>query len=53
MGDVGSIPLGFLAAVIGIEGWRDGVWPVWFPVAVFSPFIFDATFTLTAARDAR
>ncbi len=46
LGDVGSIPLGFLAAVIGIEGWRDGVWPVWFPVAVFSPFIFDATVTL-------
>ena len=46
MGDVGSIPLGFLAAVVGIEGWRDGIWPVWFPVAVFSPFIFDATVTL-------
>jgi UDP-GlcNAc:undecaprenyl-phosphate/decaprenyl-phosphate GlcNAc-1-phosphate transferase len=46
MGDVGSVPLGFLAAVIGIEGWRDGVWPIWFPVAVFSPFIFDATVTL-------
>jgi len=47
MGDVGSIPLGFLAAVVGIEGWRDGVWPIWFPVAAFSPFIFDATVTLT------
>lgn len=46
MGDVGSIPLGFLAAVIGIEGWRNDVWPAWFPVAVFSPFIFDATVTL-------
>jgi len=46
MGDVGSVPLGFLVAVIGIEGWRDGVWPIWFPVAVFSPFIFDATVTL-------
>jgi UDP-GlcNAc:undecaprenyl-phosphate/decaprenyl-phosphate GlcNAc-1-phosphate transferase len=46
MGDVGSIPLGFLAAATGIGGWRDGVWPVWFPIAVFSPFIFDATVTL-------
>ena len=46
MGDVGSIPLGFLAAVTGVEGWRDGVWPIWFPVAIFSPFIFDATVTL-------
>jgi UDP-N-acetylmuramyl pentapeptide phosphotransferase/UDP-N-acetylglucosamine-1-phosphate transferase len=46
LGDVGSIPLGFLAAVIGLQGWRDGVWPIWFPVAVFSPFIFDATVTL-------
>jgi len=46
MGDVGSIPLGFLAAVIGVEGWRADAWPVWFPVAVFSPFIFDATVTL-------
>jgi len=55
MGDVGSIPLGFLAAVIGIAGWRDGVWPMWFPLAVFSPFIFDATVTLIrrAARGER
>ncbi|MCC6611817.1 MAG: glycosyltransferase family 4 protein [Burkholderiales bacterium] len=55
MGDVGSIPLGFLAAVVGLEGWRDGAWPIWFPVAVFSPFIFDATVTLLrrAARGER
>lgn len=55
MGDVGSIPLGFLAAVIGIAGWRDGVWPLWFPLTVFSPFIFDATVTLfrRAARGER
>jgi len=46
MGDVGSILLGFLAAVVGLQGWRDGAWPIWFPVAVFSPFIFDATVTL-------
>jgi UDP-N-acetylmuramyl pentapeptide phosphotransferase/UDP-N-acetylglucosamine-1-phosphate transferase len=55
MGDVGSIPLGFLAAVLGIEGWRDGVWPIWFPVAVFSPFVLDASLTLLrrAARGER
>lgn len=46
MGDVGSIPLGFLAAVLGLQGWRLGVWPVWFPLLVFSVFIIDATVTL-------
>jgi UDP-N-acetylmuramyl pentapeptide phosphotransferase/UDP-N-acetylglucosamine-1-phosphate transferase len=46
MGDVGSIPLGFLAAAMGLLGWRDGLWPLWFPVLVFSPFIVDASITL-------
>lgn len=46
MGDVGSVPLGFLAAVLGLEGVRQGAWPVWFPVLVFSVFIVDATVTL-------
>lgn len=46
MGDAGSIPLGFLAAALGIIGWRDGVWPAWFPLMVFSPFIVDASVTL-------
>lgn len=46
MGDAGSIPLGFLAASIGVVGWNNGLWPVWFPVMVFSPFILDATVTL-------
>ena len=27
MGDSGSIPLGFLVAVNGVIGWRDGMWP--------------------------
>src|SRR5215470_11868735 len=39
LGDVGSVPLGFLAAVFGITGWRSGWWPAWFPVLVFLPFI--------------
>ena len=46
MGDAGSIPLGFLAAVLGILGWIDSLWPVWFPFLVFSPFIVDASVTL-------
>jgi len=46
LGDVGSIPLGFFAAALGILGWRDDAWPLWFPVLVFGPFIGDATLTL-------
>jgi len=46
MGDVGSIPLGFLAGALGLLGWRDGVWPLWFPVLVFAPFVCDASLTL-------
>ncbi|WP_434715351.1 MraY family glycosyltransferase [Paraburkholderia sp. A3RO-2L] len=46
LGDAGSIPLGFLAGALGYWGWRDGVWPIWFPALVFSPFIADASVTL-------
>lgn len=46
MGDVGSIPLGFLAAALGLEGLRRDLWPLWFPIVVFSPFIVDASVTL-------
>lgn len=46
LGDAGSIPLGFLAGTLGYWGWRDGVWPIWFPAMVFSPFIGDASITL-------
>ena len=46
MGDAGSVPLGFLAGVLGALGWRDGAWPLWFPVLVFAPFVCDATLTL-------
>jgi UDP-GlcNAc:undecaprenyl-phosphate/decaprenyl-phosphate GlcNAc-1-phosphate transferase len=55
LGDAGSIPLGFLAAAVGIAGWHQGVWQLWFPLLVFSPFIVDATVTLAerAARGAR
>lgn len=46
MGDAGSIPLGFLAAGMGLWGWQQGCWAMWFPLLVFSPFIVDATVTL-------
>jgi UDP-GlcNAc:undecaprenyl-phosphate/decaprenyl-phosphate GlcNAc-1-phosphate transferase len=46
MGDVGSVPLGFIAAMLGLEGVMRNVWPIWFPVLVFSPFIIDASLTL-------
>jgi UDP-N-acetylmuramyl pentapeptide phosphotransferase/UDP-N-acetylglucosamine-1-phosphate transferase len=46
MGDVGSIPLGFLAGAIGVAGWQQMLWPLWFPLLIFSPFVMDATVTL-------
>jgi UDP-N-acetylmuramyl pentapeptide phosphotransferase/UDP-N-acetylglucosamine-1-phosphate transferase len=46
LGDVGSIPLGFLAAVLGMDGVRRDLWPLWFPLVAFSPFIVDASVTL-------
>ncbi|MBK9243955.1 MAG: glycosyl transferase [Burkholderiales bacterium] len=48
LGDAGSIPLGFLAGSVGLAGWARGLWPAWFPLLVFSPFIVDATLTLVA-----
>jgi UDP-N-acetylmuramyl pentapeptide phosphotransferase/UDP-N-acetylglucosamine-1-phosphate transferase len=47
MGDAGSIPLGFMAASLGILGAKQNVWPWLFPLLVFSPFIADASVTLT------
>ncbi|HEX5674839.1 MAG TPA: hypothetical protein VFX83_05655, partial [Azonexus sp.] len=46
MGDTGSIPLGFLAATLGIAGIWHNTWPWLFPLLVFSPFIIDASVTL-------
>jgi UDP-GlcNAc:undecaprenyl-phosphate/decaprenyl-phosphate GlcNAc-1-phosphate transferase len=46
LGDCGSIPLGFLAAALGLHGALAGAWPAWFPLLVFSPFAVDATVTL-------
>ncbi len=47
MGDAGSVPLGFLAAVFGVLGWLNQLWTIWVPLLIFSPFITDATVTLT------
>lgn len=46
LGDAGSIPLGLLAGSLGLLGWARGLWPLWFPALVFSPFICDASVTL-------
>jgi len=46
LGDVGSVPLGFLAAATGLIGWERQFWPWWFPLLVFSPFIVDSSVTL-------
>ena len=46
LGDAGSIPLGFLAAALGLYGTVLDAWPLAFPVLVFSPFIADASVTL-------
>jgi UDP-GlcNAc:undecaprenyl-phosphate/decaprenyl-phosphate GlcNAc-1-phosphate transferase len=55
MGDVGAVPLGFLAAVLGLGGVLHETWPGWFPLLAFLPFIADATVTLLrrALRGAR
>jgi UDP-N-acetylmuramyl pentapeptide phosphotransferase/UDP-N-acetylglucosamine-1-phosphate transferase len=46
MGDVGSVSTGFLVATLIVLGCRDGVFDLWVPLIVFSPFILDATVTL-------
>jgi UDP-N-acetylmuramyl pentapeptide phosphotransferase/UDP-N-acetylglucosamine-1-phosphate transferase len=46
MGDVGAVPLGFLAAAFGLALVVSARWPPWFPVLVFLPFVADATVTL-------
>lgn len=46
MGDAGAYSLGLLAAGFTLWGIRDGVFPFWISVLIFSPFIADATITL-------
>jgi len=46
MGDVGSIPIGFTAGTLALLGVRDGLFDIWVPILIFSPFILDATVTV-------
>ena len=46
MGDVGSSLLGFLVAGLSLWASRQGIFPLWMAILVFSPFIVDATITL-------
>lgn len=47
MGDTGSTVLGLLAASMVLWGARDGVMEIYTGLLIFSPFIVDATVTLT------
>jgi UDP-N-acetylmuramyl pentapeptide phosphotransferase/UDP-N-acetylglucosamine-1-phosphate transferase len=46
LGDVGSVPAGFMLGSLMILGCRDRLFTVWVPLILFSPFILDATVTL-------
>ena len=46
LGDVGSAPLGLIAAGLTLWGIRDAVFPLWIALLIFSPFIVDASVTL-------
>jgi UDP-N-acetylmuramyl pentapeptide phosphotransferase/UDP-N-acetylglucosamine-1-phosphate transferase len=46
MGDVGSMPIGFLTGALAILGIHDRLFDAWVPVLIFSPFVVDATMTL-------
>ena len=48
MGDVGAASLGFLTAVFMLWANHQNIFPLWVGVAVFSPFIVDATWTLVS-----
>ncbi len=46
LGDVGSVPLGFLMAVFLLWLEADGIAPLWLGLLIFAPFALDATVTL-------
>lgn len=46
MGDVGSVPLGFSAGGLSALCIHRGIFDIWVPFLIFSPFIVDATVTL-------
>jgi len=47
MGDTGSTVLGLLAGVVILSAHNKAILPVWLGILVFSPFIVDASVTLT------
>jgi UDP-N-acetylmuramyl pentapeptide phosphotransferase/UDP-N-acetylglucosamine-1-phosphate transferase len=55
MGDTGASALGLVAAAFALWGDKQGLFPLWAAVLVFSPFVVDATVTLLrrAVRRAR
>ena len=48
MGDSGSTVMGFAMVAVSITGWKQGIYPFWIPLVIFSPFWVDATATLLA-----
>ena len=46
LGDVGSVPLGFLMAVFVLWLQADDIAPLWLGLLAFAPFVLDATVTL-------
>lgn len=46
MGDTGSALLGLLASALTLVGIKDDLFPLWYSLLVFSPFIIDTTVTL-------
>ncbi len=46
MGDAGAPVLGYLAAAFMLQADREGLFPLWVGLLIFSPFIVDATYTL-------
>jgi FlaA1/EpsC-like NDP-sugar epimerase/UDP-N-acetylmuramyl pentapeptide phosphotransferase/UDP-N-acetylglucosamine-1-phosphate transferase len=46
MGDIGSVPLGFLAGALILRGVNTGLFDIWAPLLCFAPFVVDASVTL-------
>jgi UDP-N-acetylmuramyl pentapeptide phosphotransferase/UDP-N-acetylglucosamine-1-phosphate transferase len=46
MGDSGSTLLGYAMVTVSVIGWKQGLYPIWTPLILFSPFIVDASLTL-------
>ena len=46
MGDVGSVPLGFLAGALILRGANSGWFDAWAALLCFAPFVVDASVTL-------